>query len=342
MINRRDKTIKKRLKNKGAMKKHIYSKLWLFTILCSSFLGHSQEYNLPIHAQYMGDSHFLLSPAFAGLGDNIRIRLSGVTQWVGVQNAPDTQSISADGRISNRSGVGLVIFNDKNGNTKQLGGQVSFAHHLTIDQDPDIYLSLGASYKFTQFRIDLSDVTDDIFALEQDLTETNSNFDISALYRHNKFYMSFNASNILPKTLKVLGDSEPKKLRSYYLYGGYVFTQGRYYLEYEPSVLLQYLEADGRSSTDVNFKVRKIKDIEDYYWAGISYRFLNDQLFSPLAVIPMAGLKKRNIYVAYGFQFNINQIQGFTRGTHMLTLGIDILQSLSNCNCTNSPNLSKF
>ncbi|MCV6629912.1 MAG: type IX secretion system membrane protein PorP/SprF [Flavobacteriaceae bacterium] len=321
------------------MKTQLIRRLLLFSICMFPMLQQAQEYNLPLHSQYMGDSYFLLSPAFAGLGDNIRVRLSGVTQWVGVKNAPDTQSIAADGRISDRSAVGLIVFNDKNGNTKQFGGQLSFAHHLTLSQHPDRFLSFGASYKFTQFRIDLNDINDDIYAAEKDLSENNSNFDLSVLYRHNRFYASLNAINILPKKLKVLSDSEPRNLRNYYLYSGYVFRKGRYHMEYEPSILFQYLESDGRSTTDINMKVRKIQDIEDYMWAGISYRFLNDQLLKPLALIPMVGIKKNNFYVAYGFQFNMNTIQGFTRGTHMVTLGMDFMQGISACRCSISPNM---
>ena len=46
---------------------------------------------------------------------------------------------------------------DKNGNTSQIGGQLSFAHHLTLKSDNEQYLSFGLSYKFTQFKIDVSD-----------------------------------------------------------------------------------------------------------------------------------------------------------------------------------------
>ncbi len=314
----------------------------IIAIIFFVHFGFSQEYNLPIHSQYMGDNPFLISPAFAGIGDNIQIRLNGLSQWVGVKDAPDTQAIAIDGRISNKSGAGILLFNDKNGNTTQFGGQFSFAHHLTLNQDPDQYLSFGISYKFTQFKIDLSNQGGfgiDPVAEDGDFKDTNSNFDISLLYRHDSFYISLNSANILSKKLKTITENEPTKLRAYYLYSGYIFRKGRYDVEFEPSVLIQYFESDGRSTTDINFKYRKIKNIEDYLWAGVSFRFINDEFFDPLAVIPMVGLKKKNFYVAYGFQINFNEIQSYSRGTHMITLGYDLFQGASNCKCTASPNL---
>ncbi len=309
------------------IKKIIRPLFFLFLIQ----IGYSQEYNLPIHSQYMGDNPFLISPSFAGFDDQIQIRLNGLTQWVGVKNAPDTQSISIHSPISTKSGGGLIVFNDKNGNTTQAGGQITFAHHITLSKYPGQYLSFGVSYKFTQFKIDLTNgegIGDDPVANENNFTDTNSNFDISLLYRYSEFYISLNSANILNKTLETVVNQEPTKLRTYYLYSGYTFKQGRYDMEFEPSVLIQYFESDGRSTTDINLKYRKIQNIEDYLWAGVSFRFLNDELLDPLAVIPMVGLRKKNFYVAYGFQVNLTDVQNYSRGTHMITLGLDFLKDV--------------
>jgi hypothetical protein len=55
----------------------------------------------------------VISPAYAGIGDNLRIRVNGLTQWVGIKDAPDNQSLYADFRIADRSGVGIQLYNDK-------------------------------------------------------------------------------------------------------------------------------------------------------------------------------------------------------------------------------------
>ena len=57
---------------------------------------------------------------------------------------------------------------------------------------------------------------------------------------------------------------------------------------------MEYFEADKRSRTDVNVKLRK--GINDgYVWAGLSYTFLNDQFFEPNAIAPLVGLKKNGL-----------------------------------------------
>ena len=49
----------------------------------------------------------------------------------------------------------MILYNDSNGETKQRGARLSFAHHLTLDRYEDEFLSFGLSYNFNQFRIDI-------------------------------------------------------------------------------------------------------------------------------------------------------------------------------------------
>ncbi|UGU17331.1 type IX secretion system membrane protein PorP/SprF [Sinomicrobium kalidii] len=295
---------------------------------------HAQELALPVYTQYLADSEFAISPTYAGIGEYIRVRANGVTQWVGIKDSPNTQSLSGDVRLGMRSGVGITVFNDKNGYTRQYGGRLSYAHHLTIDAYENNFLSLGISYNFNQFKIDISDFENGDPGITDNRLVNNHNFDVGVLYRFRRFYMSINASNLLNKRTDDFAITEPNILRNYSVYTGYRFRKHKKSdFEIEPSVYFQWFESDGRSSTDFNIKVRKY-DFEDYYWAGISYRFLNDQVLDPLNIGPMAGVKISNFYAAYSYQVSLNSILGYNSGTHMITLGLDIFQGIGECRCT--------
>ena len=295
----------------------------------------SQELTLPQLSQYLADNPFIISPTYAGVGDHIKVRLNGLTQWVGIEDAPDTQSLAADGRLGNRSGVGFLLYNDSNGETKQRGARLSFAHHLTLDKYDDEFLSFGISYNFNQFRIDIENFQNPDPGVTDDRATTNHNFDIGVLYRYDKFYFSANASNLLDKDLTKFNPvSEPNALRNYYIYTGYRYTKNKNSkLEIEPSIFFQWFESDGRSVTDLNTKFR-FYDFEDYYYVGVTYRFLNDQIGDPLYIAPLIGLKKSNFYFGYSYQIILNEILGFSTGTHVITIGVDLFQGLSNCRCT--------
>ncbi|WP_274474665.1 PorP/SprF family type IX secretion system membrane protein [Mangrovimonas aestuarii] len=319
-------------------------KLGLLTVMLLTMVRvHCQELTIPTYTQYLADNSFVISPAYAGIGDYIKIRANGLTQWVGIKNAPDMQSVAADGRFTEKDGVGIFIYNDRNGFTHQSGGKLSYAHHLILDKTDDEFLSFGLSYNMNQFRHDNEAIMDAVnsnpstagsYSIE-DRKIINHNFDVALLYRLNNFYISFNANNILDKEVKVFNQNEPTKLRNYQTYIGYNIKPKSSTLEYEPSVFIQYFESDRRSSTDLNFKVRKAYNRNnDYYFAGISYRFLNDQIMDPLNIGPMAGIKWNKFYFAYSYQIITNELFGYDSGTHMITIGMDIFQGVSNCRCT--------
>ena len=304
--------------------------------LLTTIMATGQELTVPQLSQYIADNPFILSPTYAGVGDHIKVRLNGLTQWVGIEDAPDTQTLAADARIGNRSGIGVLMYNDSNGNTRQRGARVSFAHHLTLDRYEDEFLSFGLSYNFNQFRIDIENFTPlNGQTITDDRATVNHNFDVGALYRYENFYISLNASNILPKNLETFNPTfEPNTLRNYYALVGYSFQKNKNSkIEVEPSVFFQYFESDGRSVTDLNTKFR-FHDFEDYYYLGLTYRFLNDQLGEPLYIAPIAGLKKNNFYFGYSYQVITNEILGFSTGTHVVTVGMDLFQGISNCRCT--------
>jgi type IX secretion system PorP/SprF family membrane protein len=302
--------------------------------------GYSQELNLPVFTQYLADNPFVISPTYAGIGDNLRIRANGLTQWVGIKDAPDNQSIYGDFRIADRSGVGVSFYNDKNGNTNQAGAKFSFAHHLILDYYSKQYLSFGMSYNINTFSIDIANLvpTDPDYAITDDRKTSNNNFDVGFLYRKDNFYLSLNANNILNKDIdKFSGYKiEPNLLRNYQIYTGYTIKIPNW-AEIEPSAYFQLFESDGRSSTDLNIKYRKYNRDDDYYWIGMSYRFLNDQMLKPLNLGPMAGFKKSIFYFGYSYQMTFNEMITFNSGTHMITVGLDFLQAISDCPCTQSP-----
>ncbi|WP_458626526.1 PorP/SprF family type IX secretion system membrane protein [Winogradskyella sp. PC D3.3] len=324
-------------------------KITLYFLLLVFAQSYGQELNLPVFTQYLADNDFVISPTYAGIGDNLKIRANGLTQWVGIKNAPDNQSIYADIRIADRSGFGISAYNDKNGNTRQKGVKFSFAHHLTLDYKSKQFLSFGLSYNINSFRVAIEDfnLSYDTPIIDpyitDDRSKSNNNFDAGILYRWKAFYLSFNANNILRKDIDNYVGIEPSLLLNYQIYTGLVIkSKQNKDVEFEPSLFYQMFDSDKRSSTDVNFKYRKFNRKGDYYFVGGSYRFLNDQFFKPLNVGPIGGITFNQFFFAYSYQLTINDLSGFNSGTHMITIGLDFLQGVSNCACTKGTSQSYY
>jgi type IX secretion system PorP/SprF family membrane protein len=297
-------------------------KLITYFLFIVAAYSYGQELNLPVFTQYLADNNFVISPTYAGIGDNLKIRANGLTQWVGIKGAPDNQSVYTDVRIADRSGLGISLYNDRNGNTIQTGGKISFAHHLILNVPTEQYLSLGISFNVNNFKIDIYNFNTtyetpiiDPFVTD-DRSTTNSNFDIGALYRYKGFFFSLNANNILDKNIdEDIRVSEPNSLLNYQVYSGYTFGN------------------TGKHGLD---KFRKYGRNDNYFWGGISYRYLNDQFLKPLNIGPMVGFKQSIFYFGYAYQITTNELSAYNSGTHVVTIGLDFLRSISNCPCTKS------
>ena len=205
-----------------------------------------QELNVPIFTQQLADNPFVVSPTYAGIGDNVRIRVNGLSQWVGIKNAPQNQAVYADMRIADRSGVGISLYNDKNGFTRQAGAKFSFAQHIILDYYSSQFLSFGLSYNYNNFRIDTDEFNKTIFdpSITNNRFNANNNFDLGFLYRNKSFFTSFNVANLLTKDIENFRGIEPNLLRNYQVYSGYTFNtdlvEG---LEIEPSVFINIIKA---------------------------------------------------------------------------------------------------
>ncbi len=303
----------------------------IISIICCSIKVSAQEVDLPQYVSHLADNPFLISPAYAGIGTGLQIRLNGVSQWIGVKEAPDTQSLTVEARLADTFGGGITVFNDRNGFTSQQGARLSLAKHLTLSDFHDSFLSFALTYSYTQFNIDTFD-NNTSQVLPNRMLGT-SNFDVGMLYRYERFSISANVVNLLDRKIEDFESNEPKVLRKYNLFGSYVFSRISRNFELEPSVLVEYREFDKRSRTDVNLKARRgVRD--GYVWAGLSYTFLNDQFFTPNAIAPLFGLKKGSFYASYGFSINVNRTQDFNYGTHMITLGFDYERRPSLARCT--------
>ena len=63
-----------------------------------------------------------------------KVRLTSRKQWFDQVDAPNLQTLSVDYRLTDRSGVGGIVFKDQNGYHSQIGGYLTYAHHITFNK----------------------------------------------------------------------------------------------------------------------------------------------------------------------------------------------------------------
>lgn len=313
---------------------------------------------LPIYSDYLSDNYYLIHPSMAGVANCAKVRLTARAQWFGQEDAPNLQTLSVNSRIRTRgndtpSGVGAIVYNDKNGYHSQTGAYFTYAHHLmfsrnTIDLE---MLSFGLSAGFIQYKLDETSFLDDGFdpiieGIEQ--SATNFNMDVGLSYHSGNFYAHATAKNILENEGINFNEQglSYNNLRTYLLSIGNTYS--KYYSDwsFEPSVMFMYRDATEEASFDINIKAYKTMDFGKA-WGGVSYRrsldgaeFQNGngtgvssqklQYFTPFI-----GVNYDKFVFAYTYSYQANSVVFNNGGFHQLTLGYNFncTKEKYDCNC---------
>ena len=287
-----------------------------FLIIATVLIGLSvNAQQLPLYSQYMMNS-FLLNPGITGSTNYIPIRLTVRQQWTGIQDAPATQTLSANGLIGKQNmGIGGYIFNDKFGPISSTGVQVSYAYHIRIDKD--VKLGIGLSLSAFQFKIDESslqplDISDKALTNAVESTFVpDANF--GAYLYSNKFFVGLSGLQLTQYKIKLIEEpvGSNQMIRHYYLLGGYQFAISKDF-DIQPSVLLKGTERTP-FQLDVNVKTFYKKD----YWIGFSYRT------SKVAIL-LIGFKINKFYLGYAFDYTFSNLSRYSTGSHEIMMGVNL------------------
>ena len=283
----------------------------------------------------------------AGASSCSKIRLTARQQWFGQDNAPALQTLSYNGLVGKQSGIGVIVFNDKNGYHSQKGVKATYAHHIRFSRSTtDLnQLSFGMNVGLVQNQLDETTFLGDFDPIIAGILQRDSyfNIDMGMSYNVFDFYTHITVKNAIFQSRDIYTDFESDNLRKYLVSAGYTFGNQRKVL-WEPSVLFQLTERTGEKAIDVNLKAYKTVDFGKV-WAGLSYRrsfegaqYLNGTQLNNQQlqfVTPLIGVNYKKFMFAYTYSQVMGDIKFDTGGYHQITLGFDFgcKKDKYDCNC---------
>ena len=318
---------------------------YILAFLVAQFT-YAQE-GVAVYSDYLSDNYYLIHPSMAGAANCGKIRLTGRQQWFGQDDAPALQTVSFNTAIDEdgKSGVGMILFNDKNGYHSQRGAKLTYAHHLrfsrgTVDLNQ---LSFGLSTAFVQSTLDGSDFTgfDPVIVPGVIQKDSYFNVDLGVSYHYMDFFTHVTVKNLLASQRRELYSQgfESDNLQKYLWSVGAVFGDEDRLL-FEPSIMYQNIPETKESSIDLNMKVYKAMDF-GRLWAALSYRRSFDSAEYPGAkqnlqwVSPIIGLNYDKYMFSYTYSHVMGDVKFDNGGFHQITLGMDIFckDKAWDCNC---------
>jgi type IX secretion system PorP/SprF family membrane protein len=266
-------------------------------------------------SQYMFNT-MAFNPGYAGSADLLNASILYRAQWVGFEGAPQTQTLTANTALKNKSlAVGGSLYNDIIGPEQRFGFYGTFAYRILFRKSK---LSFGVNAGFDIFQgkfsqLDLIDQNDQAF-INDVHGKFMPNVGFGIYYFSKKYYVGLSTPKLIQNTIYEAVDGTPtngKQLITFYFTAGYVFNINRD-VKFKPAVLFKFTK-NAPAQLDVNLNFLFIEK----FWAGVMYRYnsawgillqyqINDQL-----------------RFGYSLDLSTYELQIYNNGTHEFMLSYD-------------------
>lgn len=266
-------------------------------------------------SQYMYNT-INVNPAYAGSRGALSIFALHRTQWVGLDGAPVTNSVSINTPL-NRSnlGLGVSIVNDKIGPTRE--NTISADLSYTIPTSETFKLSFGIKATANLFDLDVNRLNpvDDDPSLHDFNNKFSPNIGAGIYLHSHKAYVGFSVPNFIETNR--YDDNEVaifKEKINYYLIAGYVFDLNNY-TKFKPAVLTKIVEgAPLQIDISGNFM------FNDKFVVGVAYRW-------SAAMSAMVGFQiSESIYIGYGYDLETTHLENYNSGSHEIFLRYELFK----------------
>ncbi len=281
------------------------------------------------YTQYMYNT-ISVNPAYAGSRGVMSIMGLHRSQWVGLDGAPRTQTLTVNTPIgkNNRVGLGLSIVNDEIGPTDETYFDIDFSYTIPTSERGKLSFGLKAGghllnvdfQKLSQF-----EVGDSVFENGNIDNKFSPNVGVGIYYHTDKFYLGLSAPNLLETDhfdeAATVGNNNAstfiaEERINYYLITGYVFDIGDN-VKFKPAVLSKLVfGAPLQVDVSANFL------LYDKLTLGVAYRW--SAAFSAMAGFQISD----SLMVGFGYDKESTELgrTQFNDGSYEVMLRFELFK----------------
>ncbi|MNF46032.1 hypothetical protein D3C85_235020 [compost metagenome] len=292
------------------MKTKLFSIVLMFTAI-ASFAQQDAQFT-----QYMYNT-INVNPAYAGSRGALSMFALHRTQWVGLDGAPVTNTISMNTPLNESNlGLGVSLINDKIGPTKEnsLSADISYS----IPTSETWKLSFGVKATANMFDLDESELSPEDAGdpTLQNYDSFSPNIGAGIYFHSDKAYVGFSVPNFIETNNYDDNDVAIYKEKiNYYLIAGYVFDFSDS-IKFKPALLTKMVEgAPLQLDISGNFM------FNDKFVLGVAYRW-------DASMSAMAGFQvSEGMYIGYGYDLDTTELENYNSGSHEIFLRYEIFKN---------------
>lgn len=292
-------------------------KIYLSALIALMGVMGMQAQQDPHYTQYMYNMN-VMNPAYAGSKEHLSIGLLYRKQWVNVDGAPSTASLSGSLPVGKNVGLGLSVIADEIGPVKEQNAYGDFSYTLRLGGEHRLAFGLKAGATFQRIGLysdinngNLPNPEDDAF--QQDSDNVYLNMGGGVFYYTEHYYLAFSVPNMLKATqLDYNGRKFGSETRHYFLTAGYVFDVNPN-LKIKPSAMMKSaFNAPTSFDGSLNFL------FNDKFEIGATYRL--DDSFGGMVNYAISP----NVRIGYAYDQVISDLKTVTTSSHEVILLFDL------------------
>lgn len=286
--------------------------LWMGVAMIWSAQGWSQ--NDPMFTQYMFNELYI-NPAYAGSREYLSTTTLVRQQWVGLDGAPNTQTLSAHKPLfNNKIGAGITFLNESIGVSKRTQINANGAYRLAMGKNT---LSFGLQLGLAGISENLASlglVNDNQFATNTG-RRLAPNMGFGTYYVTPKWYAGFSIPRLLQNRLDGTSGEVNNRFNMsdwhYFITAGSLHTINADF-KIKPAVMLK-----ATTGAPMELDINALGIYLDRIWAGLGYRTGD-------AVNAMIGAQiNQQLRAGYSYDYTTSKLGTFHSGSHELMIGYD-------------------
>ncbi|SHG90325.1 PorP/SprF family type IX secretion system membrane protein [Winogradskyella jejuensis] len=228
-----------------------------------------------------------INPAYAGADGVSRLTANFRSQWVNIEDAPETQTLFFETSLNDKVGLGLSVVNDDVYANQNTTFMVDFSYKLQLNESTDIFLGLkggGSVYSFIS-----SDLANNAFPVDPAINNIDTGFrpniGAGAYLVHDKYFISLSIPSILLSERINLNENgvvtTVNEKTHFYLSGGYNIDLATDW-EFRPSTMIRAVSGSPVSADlTAAFRYNERFELAPMYrtdggWAGTMMFNLSD------------------------------------------------------------------
>lgn len=291
-------------------------KIIIFGFLLLSAVGYSQQEAQ--YTQYMYNTANI-NPGYAGSRGVLSILAMHRTQWVGLDGAPVTNTLTASSPVTNRLGLGISIVNDRLGPSTENTFTADASYAIPVSDN----YKLAFGLKATANVLDVDYTKLNAFNPNDPQNKGRTNID-------NKFFPNVGAGLYMYSNKGYLGASVPYMLeRKYYnndvqftasermhlhVIGGYVFDLTDN-IKFKPSSLIKVVKG---APLQVDLSANVL--FNEKLTLGLAYRW-------SAALSAMAAFQISDSWlIGYAYDRETTRLGSFNSGSHEIFLRYELFK----------------